>query len=138
MTLAIALVVSAAGCGGSERRGPAENLPVVRAVLFWSDGCPHCHEVMETHLPPLEAQYGDQLQIKTVNISDAANYRLWVQAVEAFQVPPSQQGVPMLFIGDTVLVGSLEIPEELPGLIEQHLAGGGVDWPAISGIESTQ
>ncbi|HDQ72266.1 MAG TPA: hypothetical protein ENN19_09240 [Chloroflexi bacterium] len=57
--------------------------------------------------------------------------------MDAFQVPPGSQGVPMLFIGDTVLVGSHEIPEKLPGLVEQHLAAGGVDYPDIPGLKET-
>ncbi len=108
--------------------------PVVRAVLFWSESCPHCHHVMEETLPPLQAQYGEQLEIRSLTISDPANYRLWTAAMAAYQVPPAQQGVPMLFIGDTVLVGAIEIPERLPGLIEQHLAAGGVDYPPIPGL----
>ncbi len=115
--------------------GPAlADEPVVRAVLFWSEDCPHCHEVMEKHLPPLEEKYGDQLDVQTVELSDPENYEMWVAALEAFQVPPERQGVPMLFIGDAVLVGSREIPEKLPGLIEQHLAAGGVGYPAIPGL----
>ena len=38
-------------------------------------------------------------------------------------------GVPTLIIEDTILVGALEIPEQLPGLIEAGLANGGIDWP---------
>jgi len=108
--------------------------PVARAVLFWSESCPHCHHVMDETLPPLQAQYGDRLEIKTVEISDPDNYPVWVEAMEMYQVPPDRQGVPMLFIGDAVLVGVAEIPERLPGLIEQHLATGGVDYPAIPGL----
>jgi len=32
------------------------------------------------------------------------------------------------------LVGSVDIPEKFPGLIEHYLAQGGVDWPAIPGL----
>lgn len=28
--------------------------PVVRAVLFWSKTCPHCHVVLTETLPPLQ------------------------------------------------------------------------------------
>jgi cytochrome c biogenesis protein CcdA/glutaredoxin len=108
---------------------------VVRAVLFWSETCSHCHEVMEEHLPPLEEEYGRQLEIRTIELSDPEHYEVWIAAVEAFQVAPERRVVPMLFIGDTVLVGSGEIPERLPGLIEQHLAAGGVDYPTIPGLE---
>lgn len=109
--------------------------PVVRAVFFWSSNCPHCHAVMDNHLPPLEEKYGDQLDIQTIELASPEEHELWLAAMEAFQVPEDRQGVPMLFIGDTVLVGSAEIPEKLPGLIEQGLAAGGVGYPNIPGLE---
>ena len=108
--------------------------PVVRAALFWSETCPHCHVILNETLPPLQEQYGHQLEVLTINVSDPAHYELWLGAMEAFQVPPERRGVPMLFIGDEVMIGSLEIPERLPGLIEQHLVAGGVDYPAIPGL----
>ena len=43
-------------------------------------------------------------------------------------------GVPFLVIGDRVLMGTDPIVAELPGLIEKHLAAGGVDWPAAAGL----
>jgi uncharacterized membrane protein len=43
-------------------------------------------------------------------------------------------GVPLLVIGDEYLMGSLDIPEQLPGLIERYLAQGGVDYPDIPGL----
>lgn len=117
-----------AGCS-SGATTPAK--PVVRAVLFYSETCPHCHFVMEQVLPPLQKQYGDQLEIKMLAVSEQANYELWLKAMDAYKVPPDWRGVPMLFIGDQVLVGSGEIPERLPGLIEQYLKSGGVDYPEI-------
>ncbi len=107
--------------------------PVVRAVLFWSETCPHCHVVLDQTLPPLQEQYGAQLEVLIIEVSPE-RYELWLGAMDAFQVPPERRGVPMLFIGDTVLVGSYDIPERLPGLIEQHLTAGGVDYPAIPGL----
>jgi uncharacterized membrane protein len=40
----------------------------------------------------------------------------------------------MLFVGDVILVGSGEIPETFPGIIDQGLAQGGINWPAIPGL----
>jgi hypothetical protein len=45
-------------------------------------------------------------------------------------------GVPLLFIGNRALSGSRQIPDELPGLIDQHLAAGGVDFPEVSGLKA--
>jgi len=125
VTLVLTLLM---GCS-SGATTPAK--PVVRAVLFYSTTCPHCHYVMEQVLPPLQKQYGDQLEIRMLEVSDANNYQLWVKAMDAYKVPNDWRGVPMLFIGDKVLVGSRDIPEQLPGLIEQYLAAGGVDYPDI-------
>lgn len=109
---------------------------VVRAILFYSPTCPHCHEVIENVLPPLIDQYGDQLNIVGINVSLQEGQNLYRAAIEQFNIPNDRLGVPTLIIGDHVLVGSGEIPAQLPGLIEQYLGTGGVNWPAIPGIES--
>jgi uncharacterized membrane protein len=110
--------------------------PVVRAVLFYSPSCPHCHEVMDNHLPPLLLEYGEQLQILAVDVTLPSGQQLYQSAVEMFQIPRERLGVPNLTIGSTVLVGSVEIPTYLPNMIEQGLAAGGIDWPGIPGMDS--
>ncbi|HSM19575.1 MAG TPA: vitamin K epoxide reductase family protein, partial [Hyphomicrobiales bacterium] len=107
---------------------------VVHAVLFYSPTCPHCHDVIDDDLPPLIEQYGDQLQIVGINTTHPDGQALYQAALEAFDVPQERAGVPALYIGDRHLVGSVEIPEQLPGLIDMHLAAGGVGWPAIPGL----
>ncbi len=119
-----------AGCA-PRPASPTPTERVVRAVLFYSTTCPHCHYVMEQVLPPLQKQYGDRLEIRMLEVSDPKTRELWQKAMDAYQVPQNWRGVPMLFIGDQVLIGSRDIPERLPGLIEQYLAAGGVDYPAI-------
>lgn len=121
-------------CGGLLLPVAQAEEPVVRAVLFWSTTCPHCHVVINETLPPLQARYGDQLQIELIETSDPAGYELYRAAVEAYRVPSDRQGVPALFIGGHHLVGSVEIPRILPGLIEEYLAAGGVDYPDIPGL----
>ena len=107
---------------------------VVRAVLFFSPTCPHCHTVMTEDLPPLAARYGEQLQILAIDVTTADGTALYQAAVLTFKVPAERLGVPTLIVGDLVLVGSIEIPERFPGLIEEYLARGGVDWPEIPGL----
>jgi len=133
----VALVLAIVLLGLSQGLTPVRaDEPVVRVLFFWSETCPHCHVVMDEVLPPLEEEYGAQLEIAKLELSEVPeNYEVWLEALETYEVPQNRRGVPMLFIGDTVLVGSAEIPEKLPGLIEQHLADGGVDYPAIPGLE---
>lgn len=105
---------------------------VVRAVLFYSPTCIHCQHVITEVLPPLFGQYGDQLYIVGVDVTQPEGQVLFLAALQYFNVESS--GVPFLVLGDTYLSGSIDIPGQLPGMIEQYLANGGVDWPAIHGL----
>jgi uncharacterized membrane protein/thiol-disulfide isomerase/thioredoxin len=106
--------------------------PVVRAVIFYSPTCGHCHKVLTEDLPPLVEQYGNQLQIIAINVTLEQGQALFLAALQKFGLQSG--GVPMLVVGDHYLVGEIDIPEQFPGLIEQYLAQGGVDWPDIPGL----
>jgi uncharacterized membrane protein len=108
--------------------------PAVHAVLFYSPTCPHCHQVISENLPPLFDKYGDRLQIIGLDISQPGGQALYQAAIERYGIPEERRGVPTLIVGDVVLVGSLEIPQQLPDLVENYLAQGGVDWPDIPGL----
>lgn len=129
----ILFLAAVALAAGFPAAGVAQK-PVVRAVLFWADGCSHCHEVIEKALPPLQLKYGTQLEIAMIEVSGKENYDYFRQIEDAARVPADRRGVPALFIADRLLVGSQEIPKELPGLIQKHLAAGGVDYPALPGL----
>jgi uncharacterized membrane protein len=108
--------------------------PVVRAVMFWLEGCGHCHEVMDKVLPPLQRKYGRQLEIRLIEVVTTEDIDRFYQVAAGFGFERGRAGVPFLIIGDRVLMGTDPIAAELPGLIEQHLAAGGVDWPAAAGL----
>ncbi len=106
---------------------------VVHAALFYSPACGHCHYVIEEVLPPLLAYYSDQVQIFGIDASTEDGFALF-QAVWAYFGMEEGSGVPFLVIGDQFLIGSVDIPEQLPGLIDNYLAQGGVDLPPIPGL----
>jgi uncharacterized membrane protein/thiol-disulfide isomerase/thioredoxin len=108
--------------------------PVVRAVLFYSPNCSHCQAVVQTHLPPIFQQFGNQLEIVGVDVNQPIGLTLYQAAIERFQIPGERTGVPTLIVGSDVLVGDQEIPELFPGLIEEKLLQGGQDWPDIPGL----
>jgi len=103
--------------------------PVVHVILFWMKGCPHCHNVIENVLPPLQEKYKDQLEVLQVEIVTVDDVQKFLQVGEAYGFPKNSIGVPFLIIGDHTLMGDAQIPAELPGLIESYLAEGGVDFP---------
>ena len=105
--------------------------PVVRAVMFWMNGCMHCHYVMQNVLPPLQDQYGEQLEIKYIEVVTIEEVDLIYAVAEAYGIDQNDVGVPFLIIGDEIFTGSDEVEQRLPGLIEKHLAAGGVNYPDI-------
>jgi uncharacterized membrane protein len=108
------------------------DLPVVRAVLFYSPSCGHCHLVIQETILPLIEQYGAQFEIIGVDITQPQGQVFFAAAFKMFDIESA--GVPFLVIGNEYLIGSLDIPQKLPGLIETRLAQGGIDWPDIPGL----
>jgi len=62
-------------------------LPVVRAILFFSPTCPHCHEVTQNDLPPLMENYGPQLENSNVDVTTSLGQQLYQDEVAHFQIP---------------------------------------------------
>jgi uncharacterized membrane protein len=106
----------------------------VHAVLLYSPTCPHCHIVLEEILPPLLEKYAGKLQILAVNVSRPEGRPLFDAAMTQLQIAPEQQGVPTLLVGNVVMLGSREVAEKFPALIEASLAAGGLDWPNLPGL----
>ncbi|MFN8483675.1 MAG: vitamin K epoxide reductase family protein [Anaerolineae bacterium] len=132
--LALALAVAAQVSPRVALAAPQAADPVVHAVLFYSDLCNHCHYVMANVLPPLQQKYGARLDIRMVEVSAPQNRARLRQAGVALGLAADSIGVPLLIIGDRGLVGAVEIENDLPGLIEQHLAAGGVAVPNLPGV----
>lgn len=126
------LLSSLLGFSSAAAQEPAP--AAVHAVLFYSPSCGHCHYVIGEILPPVIDQYGDQLQVIGVDVTQSGGQAMYQAAIAYFQIPEMRRGVPTLIVGDVVLVGSGEIPEQFPTIIEEGLATGGIDWPAIPGL----
>lgn len=130
-TLVIALFVCTLICPTIHVHAQAD-LPVVRAVLFYSTTCGHCEYVINETLLPMVKSYGDQLQIVTVEVNQPGSQELFGAAMQKFGL--EHAGVPFLVFGDTYLIWSADIPDKFPGLVESYLAQGGLDWPDIPGL----
>jgi thiol-disulfide isomerase/thioredoxin len=111
-----------------------EEQPVVHVVLFYSTKCGHCHYVMTEILPPLQEYYGSQLDIQMIELASQQDVDLLYSIAAAAGLGINQVGVPLMVVGDHVLIGSAKIPDELPGMIEMGLSGGGIDFPDIPGL----
>jgi cytochrome c biogenesis protein CcdA/thiol-disulfide isomerase/thioredoxin len=102
---------------------------VVRILLFHSPTCPHCEVVINDVLPGIQEKYGDQIEIKLLDLSDPYNYGLFLALVEAAKIPSENRAIPMMFVGPTFMVGDLSIKDNLEEVIDKYLAEGGTDYP---------
>jgi uncharacterized membrane protein len=112
-------------------RAQTPEQPVVQAVLFWIEGCPHCHEVLDIILPALQEQFGNKLKVTSIDLSGIDEINSLYEVAARFGVPKEHVGVPLLLVGEQILIGSEKIKAELPGLIETYLARGGISLPNI-------
>lgn len=129
MWAVLALVLALLPLGSRPRAEGA----VVEALMFYSSSCPHCHTIMDEFLPPLQEKYGDSLQVEFVSIDDAMGYRMLMYLDELAGVPPDRRGVPEMIVGSQIMIGSGSIQENLPRIIEEGLAAGGIE--TITGAE---
>lgn len=134
--LAVGLAMVLAGPANAQPKPTAEPTGdgVVRAVVFYSENCPHCGDVLYHYLPPMEERYGDQLRVARFNTVDPLAKILYQMGKELFVGEGERTGVPWLVIDNRTLLGSITIRDELPPLIDQYLAQGGIGWPAIPGV----
>lgn len=152
LLLLVPLVLSVEGAGADRAHAPETSIlgeetrqesfspdlftndGVVRGVLFYSPTCPYCHDVIDDVLPPLREAFGKDLILVELDATTPAGRPIWQAAVATYD--PPAVGFPTLVIGDFVLIGSRDIPQSLPGLIEDYFAAGGVGWPAIDGLDA--
>lgn len=150
MVFAVALPASAQTDTGEDA--------VVRVVFFFSPTCGHCEYVINEVLPGVFEQYGGEPSVffdETLPPEEVAFYEmtngtldilftdvqvesgadLYESDTERLAIPDDRMGVPRLVVMDDHYVGSAEIPDELPGIIEAGLEAGGIPWPDIPGIE---
>jgi uncharacterized membrane protein/glutaredoxin len=105
--------------------------PVINGTLFWSNGCPHCETVLRYTLPPLQESYRNQLNIQMVELVTLEDVDEFYAIFTAFGLSKEQIDVPLLLINDIPMVGSGQIAAELPDLIDEYLAVGGIEPPLL-------
>jgi uncharacterized membrane protein len=130
----------------------AARAQTVHAVLFHSPTCPHCRQVISQDLPVFFDVYGGApevtggapglalvsngtLAILFVDAANPAGGPLFDASFESHTVGAERRGVPRMIVGDEVMIGSLEIPGRLHGIIRAGLAKGGIPWPRIPGLD---
>jgi uncharacterized membrane protein len=131
--LLVILIILTASATTVQAAIPPRAAPVINGLLFWSNGCPHCETVLLYTLPPLQQSYRNQLNIQMVELVTLEDVDEFFAIFTAFGLKKENIDVPLLLINDMAMVGSEQIAAELPDLIEEYLAVGGVEPPLILG-----
>jgi cytochrome c biogenesis protein CcdA/glutaredoxin len=84
----------------------------------------------------LGESYGGGLQAYSMDISQSEEAELMERVNGALGLPSPSADTPQVLIDRRMLVGMDEIQRELPGLISEYLAQGGVSLPSLEELES--
>jgi thiol-disulfide isomerase/thioredoxin len=101
--------------------GEGQQPSSIPMYLFHADDCPSCQAILQSYVPTLKSQY-PFLDIKTFELGDPSNYEALAKLEKGFN--RRSQELPVIFIGDQMLSGELEIMEKLdPLILEYQLKG---------------
>jgi cytochrome c biogenesis protein CcdA len=115
---------------------PSSAEGAVHLYYFSDPRCSVCHEIQDTVLASLKADYGDRLIIEERNIAEADSFELMLTLEAQYDVVAGS--IPEIFIGDYALVGEEEIRDHLRERVESHLAQGGVSLPVVEGVAAPE
>ncbi len=129
LTLLLALLLLISVSTGAKAASAQVEQPVVHAVLFWTNGCPYCMHTLNTVLPPIQDKYQSQLSIQLIELASASDVDELYAFGTSLGLTKEQVVVPFLLIDHTTLVGEDVIRDQLPGLVDQYIASGGIEIP---------
>lgn len=110
----------------------------VHGLYFYSEECSHCKLVYEEVIQPLQAEYGALLDLRLLKIDNPDDYELLIEAEAVFNIQPQDRGLPTTILGDQIIIGEEDSLQQMESAIRQAIAAGGMDWPAIPGLDPSQ
>jgi len=107
----------------------------VHGLYFYSEDCAHCQLVYEEVIQPLQNEYGTLLDMRLLSIDEPDNYELLIEAEELAGIAAEDRGLPTSILGEDIIIGEEDSLEKLEATIRQAVLAGGMDWPAIPGLD---
>ena len=108
--------------------GIAQPPSSVQIYFFYTEDCQPCQAILRDYLPTLKAMF-PSLETKTFDVGNPAYYEALTKLESKFGRPGSE--LPVIFIGDQMLSGEMEIMEKLNPLITEVQEKGGAHLPPI-------
>ena len=103
--------------------------------FFYAEDCQPCQIILQSYLPTLKATF-PSLEIKTFDVSNPSHYEALAKLEKRFNQRENE--LPIIFIGDHLLTGEMEIMERLNPLISEYQAKGGASLPLLENPSPTK
>ncbi len=109
--------------------------PTIQLYFFYAEDCQPCQMILQSYLPTLKSMF-PSLEIKTFDVGNPVHY----ETLGKLEKKMNRRGqeLPVVFIGDHVLSGEMEVMEKLNPLLLEYQAKGGVSLPSIEITPITQ
>jgi len=122
---------------GPEAANPTEDLSSakVHGYYFYSNTCSHCLDILTNILEPLQAENTGQIDMRLLELGNPEYYRALLAVEEAYQVKPEARGLPTVVLGGQIFLGEAQNKEHLAEAIQAGIAGSGIAFPEIPGVD---
>ncbi len=102
--------------------------PPIQVYFFYAQDCQPCQTILQDYLPTLKTMVPN-LEVKTFDLGNPAYYEALAKLEKKFGRSGSQ--LPVVFAGDQMLAGEMEVMEKLNPLLLEVQAKGGSSPPPI-------
>ena len=106
----------------------AQSPSPIQIYFFYTEDCQSCQVILQTYLPTLKTTVPN-LEIKTFDVGNPAYFEALAKLEKKFGRAGGE--LPVVFIGDQMLSGEMEVMEKLNPLLLEVQAKGGVSPPPI-------
>jgi len=108
--------------------GMAQPPSSIQIYFFYAEDCQPCQVILQSYLPTLKTMF-PTLEIKTFDVGNSTYYEALTKLEKKFGRIGNE--LPIVFIGDQMLSGEMEIMEKLNPLLLEVQAKGGASPPPI-------
>lgn len=120
---------------GTVQTTPLPNDAKVGVYYFYSVTCSHCMAVIENIVKPLLSEYSGEVDIRLLELSERANYEALMAAETQLNASTENRDLPVVVIGERVLVGEEESNQFFRQLVEEGVTGEGIPFLQIEGVD---
>lgn len=106
----------------------AQSPSSIQIYFFYAEDCQPCQTILQSYLPTMKTMV-PTLEVKTFDVGNPAYYEALAKLEKKFGRPGG--GLPVVFVGDQMLSGEMEIMEKLNPLLLEVQAKGGSSLPPM-------